>query len=212
MKIKEGIFAVRAHAGEADRPFPNATCVYLSPVFWFQALEPLVQRNVRAVCVASGEVLFIWDGLLYLSLRRPLLREARRGVRAGSISVCSNALLHPRLRSHIHTWKLPSKTTVWSAGHSWPLNVWPRNCSHSSPPWFILKPWDPTDTVLAAHVCFYATAILIEYRFYGEQEKWPNSMLRLVDGKKRRVMCFLLKLWPRICEQADYSMRYRRQI
>lgn len=56
---KKGTFAVRAHAGEADRPLPTATCVYLSPVFWFQALELLVRRNVCAVCVVSGRVLLI---------------------------------------------------------------------------------------------------------------------------------------------------------
>lgn len=66
-------------------------------------------------------------------------------------SFCRNTLPPPL---HIHTWKLPSKTTVWSAGHRWLLNVWPQNCSHSSPPWFSLKPRDWTDNLLAAHVFF----------------------------------------------------------
>lgn len=74
---KKDTFAVRAHAGEADRPLPTATCVYLSPVFWFRALELFVQRNVRAVCVVSGQVLLIWDGLPYLSLQRPMLWEVQ---------------------------------------------------------------------------------------------------------------------------------------
>lgn len=52
----------------------------------------------------------------------------------------------------------------------------------------------------------------MEYRFYGEEEKWWNLVLCLVDGKELPVMCFLLKSWLCICKQADYCMNYRRQI
>lgn len=59
---------------------------------------------------------------------------------------------------------------------------------------------------------FYATAVLMDYGFYGEEEKRCNSMLSLLDGRELRVMCFLLESWLYIGEQTDYSINYRRQI
>lgn len=59
--------------------------------------------------------------------------------------------------------------------------------------------WQPPGCTFS----FYATAVLMEYGVYGEEEKRRNSMLSLLDGRELCVMCFLLKLWLYTCEQAD---------
>lgn len=120
--------------------------------------------------------------------------------------------LHPRFHSHNHTWKLPSKTTVWSAGHRWPLNVWPRIVLTRPHPDLFWSLGIGLTTSWLHMFSFYATAVLMEYGFYGEEEKRCNSMLSLLDGRDLCAMCFLLKLWLYICAQADYSINYRRQI
>lgn len=125
-------------------------------------------RLVSAVGSARREkcarrVRGVWTGVIHLRWPTLLVSAALAAV-VGSEEVQSQSWfnfrfaetpsLHPRFHSHIHTWKPLSKTAVWSAGHRWPLNVWPQNCSHSSPPWFIPKPWYWTDNRLAARVFF----------------------------------------------------------
>lgn len=62
-----------------------------------------------------------------------------------SVSVrVQEAAGNAQLRARIHTWKLPSKTPVWSVGHSWVLNTWSRSCLHSPLPQLLSKPVDWT--------------------------------------------------------------------
>lgn len=69
-----------------------------------------------------------------------------------SVSVrVQEAAGNAQLRARIHTWKLPSKTAVWSVGHSWVLNAWPRSCLQSPLPRLVPKPGDWTQNLLAVH-------------------------------------------------------------
>lgn len=70
-----------------------------------------------------------------------------------SVSVrVQEAAGNAQLRARIHTWKLPSKIPVWSVGHSWVLNAWPRSSLHSSIPRLALKPVEWPQNLLAVHI------------------------------------------------------------
>lgn len=119
-------------------------------------------------------LLLIWDHLFVIVVSAVGIWES---VSVGSIR--RNSLLQkrpsPHSVTHIHTWRLPSKTAVWSVGHSWAFNAWLRSCFHSSPPRVILKPCDWTDNLWAAHIFFRPLFVTLD--------KGRSNLLRLV-GKK----------------------------
>lgn len=126
-------------------------------------------------------MLLIWDHLFVIVVFAVGISES---VSVGSIR--RNSLLQkrpsPHSVTHIHTCRLPSKTAVWSVGHSWALNAWLRSCFHSSPPRVILKPCDWTDNLWAAHIFFRPL-------FGTLDSKGRSNLLRLV-GKKTHTLYF----------------------
>lgn len=121
-------------------------------------------------------LLLIWDHLFVIVVFAVGISES---VSVGSIR--RNSLLQkrpsPHSVTHIHTWREPSKTAVWSVGHSWALSAWLRSCFHSSPPRVILKPCDWTDNLWAAHIFFRPL-------FGTLDTKGRSNLLRLVGKKK----------------------------
>lgn len=97
-----------------------------------------------------------------------------------------------QLRACIHTWKLPSKTAVWSVGHSWVLNAWPRSCLRSPLLRLVPKPGDWTQNLLAVLFFSFLTKGLcvLEAGKRNNTVQWVCSSRRVTFARPLYVCSF----------------------
>lgn len=111
---------------EETKIMPNAICGCFSLSFLSVELDPL-NYKMKVWCSGLMAVFNLKPPVCHCTL----CCSGRFTAFRASVSVrVQEAAGNAQLRARIHTWKLPSKTAVWSVGHSWVLNAWPRSCLH----------------------------------------------------------------------------------